>query len=389
MSTARSVAVAVACTCPLPSPPAPPARRPARCSAAQQPGWGCVGEATRTLTRHRAPITRPGRRAPTSARAAGEAGPSGRKGAEPPIIQPSIVIPPPSTGSQYDRNRLLDTALGGSTDYSADAGRTGGSGSGGKGVGGGGGRRGGGADNVFSGGGFFGDRRFGLLPRVLMLIQMLAWSVVLYMLVDLVVGTSRRVAGKVWNGRHRGQQQQQHSEAGEGEAVAEEGAGEEAAAVAGAEAGAGEVEGAADAAGPLAEGAGVGTAGASAHAADVFSWYPAPVAAPAVSESMSAAAAADVFSWYPPPVAPAAAAPLAEGAGAEASYADVFSAYPPAVPEQAQQQPAVAPVLPAPQQRQQQRAPFARYEGARPLEYPTLAVYVMILGSVGFFSMLG
>ncbi len=61
-----------------------------------------------------------------------------------PLIQPSLVIPPPPTGSQYGRNRILDTAAGMDGGVGGGWGGSSGGGNGGKGggAGGGGGKRG-------------------------------------------------------------------------------------------------------------------------------------------------------------------------------------------------------------------------------------------------------
>ncbi|GIL49204.1 hypothetical protein Vafri_5346 [Volvox africanus] len=343
----------------------------------------------------------------------GHAGSAGHM-EDPPLVQPSLVIPPPSTGSQYGRNRLLDLAFsgplgegGGGGDGGVNGGGFFGLGGRSGGAGGGGGRGPGGSPDD----GSFRGRRFGVLPRALVLIQFLCWSVVLYMLVDTVVNTSTRVAKKVWRTNSRGsgkegkaqaaaaepqgpqlllqhepepepeqeqkqeqERKRQHREKGQqhkqqpgqeqgqrqedemtvdGEVVVVEDEIEEVMEEEEADNGATR-----DAIAVAMTGAASSRSCTSTGSPpDEAAQPPAPVAMGITPDIPGVAAMGSLDGLE------AAAA----AAGTEASSRSPSSEH----------------------QAVQQRPPFVRYEGARPVEYPTLAVFIMILGSVGFFSTLG
>ncbi|GIL73895.1 hypothetical protein Vretifemale_4002, partial [Volvox reticuliferus] len=328
----------------------------------------------------------------------GHAGSAGRKD-DPPLVQPSLVIPPPPTGSQYGRNRLLDLAfsgplgIGAGGDDGVDGGgffRFGGRGGGA----GGGGRRGpgGGQDD-----GSFRGRRFGVLPRALVLIQFLCWSVVLYMLVDTVVNTSTRVAKKVWRTSSRGsskdkglaaaaesqeaqlllQQEHEQGQDGEGEQqnrekgqqlYQEQGQRQEHVLKSD-----GEVVVVVEE--EMEEEETVTDDGAGGDAVAAATAGTAPPSGGSIRPPLDAAAQ---------PLGPRAmsGAPDFPKAAATSSVDDPVAA--------AAAGTVASSESPSPsQQAGQLRPPFVRYEGARPVEYPTLAVFIMILGSVGFFSTLG
>ncbi|GLI61356.1 hypothetical protein VaNZ11_003719 [Volvox africanus] len=340
----------------------------------------------------------------------GHAGSASQKD-DPPLVQPSLVIPPPSTGSQYGRNRLLDLAFsgplgvgGGGGDGEVGGGGFFGFGGRGGGAGGGGGRGPSGSRDDGSCRG----RRFGVLPRVLVLIQFLCWSVVLYMLVDTVVNTSTRVSKKVWrtNSRVSGKEgrgqaaaaepqgpqpllhepepgqelehggEQEHREKGQkhdeqpeqgqrqedkmtvdGEVVVVENEIEEVE----------EEEVVVTGDGAARDAIAEAMAGPSSSRSCSSTVLPPdgteqPLATMAMRRTPDIPGVVAMGSVDGP-----AAAAAAVAAGTEALSGSPSPAH----------------------QAGQQRPPFVRYEGARPVEYPTLAVFIMILGSVGFFSTLG
>ncbi len=304
---------------------------------------------------------------------------------------------------------------------------------------------GGGADNVFSFGGFFGDRRFGLLPRVLVMVQFLAWTTVLYMLVDTVVNASSRAARKVWNRKINRFEEAPPSTtaAAAAEQEAKPGAAE---AVTAATTGAqpAPAEAAAGAAGAALAAGGAAAGGGALHTSEVVmledevvvveelvteeepthgshgSLYGSPedakwrqalesallgsaghgtggaasagagsAAAPGHSQvqevadaALSAAAALPSMGWSPGHDATA-GGPAGGQTGAAAAEAVVGGAAA-GVAEAAGQGAAEAPHGGA-----APRATFVKYSGERPIEYPVVALFVMIMGSVGFFSTLG